>query len=661
MNFQSTPSHSPYPVTTTTTTSATLITTTTTTAHGALQTLPVLEHRPTGWHASQFKLDWGNPISQQQYLSTTDLPLVHAAVINNDWELASAALRASDIGKSWKASALQRPQQVNDINLAPITWASELPSINPDRQRRAIIDMAIDRVEKTTIEGRGCLYGSNLLTLCLELPARADFIEKLIQLTAEQAPEYLNSPDARGCTPLYIAARRGDTRQAALLLAAGANPQTPCVFQSNDGALSEISAYTQALKSEDSAIVEMFLEKILCSVTWPNGYPVKKDPLQLEKVCQFQNEENIRRLAKKFDAIKIALFNFDDQSGTSLVYRTLKNKQTLDADVIPLYEGDSFKGAIFAAAVSGDVGNFIARMNAVPRGFLSSGIAADSTETSMFRYFLKGYPLDSIPSRLKNLPEIAASLNESDFEDYFVIDELIKIFLTHNSSENITCFLKQCPKAEKNIKEIFAGHFIFNQCDSETFTAIVQAVWPFLDDRDKSTIFHKSSSYSAMHTSFIMDLPGAASLTQISKGSENSFDEYLFLSMLDNASRDRNRVAFELAANTLYKFGSNFMGLKSGKQVFSGYFLNAKMISALKVGSLRWFEEFLRAGMNLQDLLDDHGSEVLPLMADLSPSRLATWLDGLTYTLSEEMIAQTTTAEGAAALSALMKTNLTHQ
>ena len=64
------------------------------------------------------------------------------------------------------------------------------------------------------------------------------------------------------------------------------------------------------------------------------------------------------------------------------------------------------------------------------------------------------------------------------------------------------------------------------------------------------------------------------------------------------------------------------------------------IIDALKAGSLLWFDKFLQAGLNLQDLLDTHGNEVLPLMADLNPSGLMTWLQDLNFSVTQVMIDQ---------------------
>ena len=59
-------------------------------------------------------------------------------------------------------------------------------------------------------------------------------------------------------------------------------------------------------------------------------------------------------------------------------------------------------------------------------------------------------------------------------------------------------------------------------------------------------------------------------------------------------------------------------------------------INALHARSLLWFEKLMTAGLNLQALLDSDGETILPLMADLSPARLGTWLEGMTFGITQD-------------------------
>ena len=593
MSFATTLPHRSDPATTTTTTNTTTTTVTTTTVTTALSgpqtayATPSLESRPVGWHAGQFKYDWNKPADHHKYQSTTGLPALHAAVINNDWEFATAALCPGDIGMLWLPPASQRPEQAKNTYFAPSTWASNLPSVDPEKQKRAILEMATERVEKTNIKGLGSLYGCNLLTLCLELPAPADFTEKLIQLSAEHSPQYLNLTDAKGCTPLYIAACRGDAKQAAMLIAAGANPQTPCVFQLANNESSVASAYSQALKSKDIAILEIFLEKILSSVDWKNGYPINDDPLELERWCLSQDEENIQKLANKFDVIKNPLLNFDDKTGSSIVYRTLKNRQPLSTGITPLYRGDPETGAIFAAAVSGNLSIFTKGINNFPSCYNDSYFFGASQKEVRMNYLLKNHSLDYIEILFEESNFIVEGLNESDFENEFILSELIKHFLQNNSADNIQNFLKECPKAAHRFKEIINSNFLFEQCAFENFSAAMEAAWPVLDKLEKWTILLKSFSTSSMHTAFITNLPGSTAMINSSPDNLDFGDRMVLTSM--------------------------------------------------------------------QKLLNARGDEVLPVMADLNPSLLMTWLQGLHFGVTQQMIDQARTTEGKAILADLMQ------
>jgi hypothetical protein len=95
--------------------------------------------------------------------------------------------------------------------------------------------------------------------------------------------------------------------------------------------------------------------------------------------------------------------------------------------------------------------------------------------------------------------------------------------------------------------------------------------------------------------------------------------------------------------------------MHSGSADLDRRLLDQEVIGALKAGSVLWFDKFLQAGLNLQDLLDAHGDEVLPLMADLNPSGLMTWLQDLNLRVTQQMIDQARTSEGKAILVDLMQ------
>jgi len=73
--------------------------------------------------------------------------------------------------------------------------------------------------------------------------------------------------------------------------------------------------------------------------TTDKGYSVADDRLILKDWVAQHDEEAVRKLANEFKVFSRALFNFIDESGTSLVYRQLQRGgvTTLnDIEIIPL-------------------------------------------------------------------------------------------------------------------------------------------------------------------------------------------------------------------------------------------------------------------------------------------------------------------------------------
>ncbi len=600
MSFSTTSPHHSYPATTTTTTN-TQTTTTTTTVTGSQTTsaTPTIGSRAVGWHAKQFKLEWGNRTDQHKYLSITGLPAVHAAVINNDWDFAIEALCPDDIGLPWIPPASQRTAKTNSPYLTSADWAAKLPSLDPEKQREAIVQMATDRGSKTTVNGAGSLYGSNLLTLCLQLPAPADFMQKLIKLTTDLAPQYLNLPDANGCTPLYIAAQRGDAEQAASLLAAGADPQLPCVFRSSrdDGdELPVISPYIEALNRDDSTVFELFLEKILASSGWENDYPASEDPLGLAHWVSQREEADVRTLSQKFKFVKNAMHNFDDKSGTSIVYRCLTNHAQLDEDVTPLYQGCKEYAEIFAAAVSGNADNFFNELNSL----------LSQTETS------------------------------------FIATQLIYVFIDHNSPSDIKRLGEACPNVTNNIVEFMQYVDITKNISLEKFSAFIEMAWPLIKEKHSGYFEVLTTRADDRHIIPLISLPNFT---------VNSFSASI---MMDRASLTRNTAAFDFAAAHSFTLKRLLSRVEADKDFQNKKSLRAAVKNTLEAGSLIWFQKFLQAGINLQKLLDSD-DEILPLMADLSPNLLTTWLQDLQFSITEQTIDMALTDEGRAVLATLME------
>ena len=59
---------------------------------------PALRTRPAGWHAKSFGFDWNKRSDQHKYLVKSGLPEVHAAIMNDDWDLALELIGPDDFG-----------------------------------------------------------------------------------------------------------------------------------------------------------------------------------------------------------------------------------------------------------------------------------------------------------------------------------------------------------------------------------------------------------------------------------------------------------------------------------------------------------------------------------------------------------------------------------
>jgi len=353
-------------------------------------------------------------------------------------------LCAEDIGLLWLPPVSQQYSATAGKFTESASWALKLPSKHQRIQLEAILQMAIDRVPKTEVD-RTCMYGANLLTLCLQTSAPQEFMEKLLTMIAKHAPQYLNLPDASGRTPLYIAVNRGDEAQVQMLLDAGASPHAACRFpaaglrlsdlsaddkpsfegklttkikksnhSSNDSydepnsALSHsdssdderdsinridpdedpaptITAFDSAVVSENNAIFSLLVAHSIQSLKLQDDYPITEDPLKLALWASLHTEDEIRTMASQFSSLKSYLFNLKDKSGTSIAYRTLARKEPLDKDVTPLFSKDPESNALYAAAASADTEAFIDQMNTyLEQGLTHSREATMRTVTMMF-------------------------------------------------------------------------------------------------------------------------------------------------------------------------------------------------------------------------------------------------------------------------------------
>lgn len=668
MRVQCTDYQPPHPVTTTTTHTTTHTTTTTTVNnYNTSSAKPSLATRPVGWHATASGFDWNKRSDQHHYRLSVGLPEVHAAVINQDWQTAEELLSPNDIGLLWLPPVSQHDSASTGKVTENGAWASALPSKKRSIRLQAIRQMASDLGLKTHVNGVGCVYGANLLTLCLQTSAPTEFMEKLIAMIKENAPRYLNLPDASGRTPLYIAVDRNDEEQIRMLLDAGASPYAPCRFPAAGLKLSDlatnvrsssgktlildlqkmessylsdksddslrysnasdddsescgeidlddvpapvISALDHALASQNCKPFTLIVEYSVRSSSWPQGYPIHKDPLQLEKWASLHSEDEVRAMASQFNVLKSFLFNVKDKSGSSIVDRTLARKEPLDKDVTPLYDKDPELGAIYAVASYGHFDMFIERMA---------------------NYFRISYENTA----------------------YFELQSLFEIFLRNCDSSDISRLLTTYPQSEKFFKRLHQDTKLLLSLPFENFSALLVAIWPSLNASEREFIACMSGGGEPRHTRFIISLPEFA----MERNGYASNHMALF------ATQSGNSMAFDVAAYHQDIFVEIASGLKSLADPESSLKVQGLVINTLRAKSLHWFEKFIDAGLNLRSLIDSNSETIVPLMADLSPDRLSHWLKGITFKVTDEIINNAQTKEGKDALENLAKLEKsTHQ
>jgi hypothetical protein len=269
-------------------------------------------------------------------------------------------------------------------------------------------------------------------------------------------------------------------------------------------------------------------------------------------------------------------------------------------------------------------------------------------------FLLQSNTLNEIEKLFEESSARVSRLRKSDFENDFILSELIKYFIKNNSTDNIKDFLKECPKATKIFYEIVQSNFLFKQCEFENFSAAMEAAWPALKEFDKWIVLLHSSSASSRHTAFITSLPGYTAMINFLPG-DHYFVRGMLFSMGEFSVKSGNAVAYEIAAAHSVALNKLIESMHSGSADLDRRLVDQEVIGALKAGSVLWFDKFLQAGLNLQDLLDAHGDEVLPLMADLNPSGLMTWLQDLNLRVTHQMIDQARTSEGKATLADLMQ------
>ena len=559
---------------------------------------PALHHRPVGQHAALHGFNWDKPADYHKYLIKTGLPEVHAAVLNGDWAYAKEILCAEDIGLRWLPAISQRQASKQSVDQETPHWAMTIASRDQSKQARAIIDMAINLSDITSVKPAGCLYGTNLLTLCLQLPAPADFTQQVIDLAKQQAPAHLTLPDGSGRTPVYIAIERQDAAALRALLEAGANPFQKCTFAEE----LTPSVFEMAMKKDYDEFFSILLEKTISLFTTNGEYSAWDDDLFLKKWVAQHDESAIRKMADQFPVLRDVLFNNLDESGTSLVYRHLKGGEVVnlfDVTILPILDYRLEKNALYASALGSPVKVF-----------------CDLVEKSSSQF-----------KKNKTIQRL--------------IDQTLNEFFINRSTTEIKELLEVPGKiGQKSHAALMAS--IKNRANypTEKLIAITKLLWPKLDDTEKNDLLVAMTKYPEACFHAVLDMMDC------------SLTEKHIANMLTNASLDAHKAAWEFAADR-----SPYMAKLLDIMRQKIYPTFSYIREAVDVGSLRWFDAFMDAGLDLQEHIDHYASDFLPRLADLDPAGLKKRLAGVRLPSDRTLPDDCKTEEGQRALSNLIKSN----
>jgi Icc-related predicted phosphoesterase len=575
MSFHTTTSQSAYPTTTKDTSTTT--TSTISTAQLSASSIPTINTRQTGGHAKSLGLDWSAPTDRATYLQLVDLPEIFGAVLNNDWETAGKlTIKPALIGDYWMPLAIQSHSITNavDDHLAP--WADDLPSKNKKKQQWAIIDMAHDKVHKTTVDGAGSVYGANLLTLCIGMRALTAFLQKVITLSKEHAPRHLNKPDASGKTPLYVAIQQGDLAAVQMLLDAGADWRTRSNLIKYDGTKGGPDACQFAMKVGSDEIIDLMLSQAVKQLPAPDNYPIANDPFQLAQWVAAREERDVLRLAEKFKPLQFALFSFLDKSGSSLYRRFIENNVPVEVNTHTLINPIKENNVLYISATYGPPEQFFNLLN-----FLRSeykGKDLDSIATYAITIFLKNKTVES----MKTLSEQCDSFD--------------------------TCIIN----AKKTLLEKESIHSF------EKFKLILESVCKTLNKSEKIKIFINLGQYDSRYVDLFI------------KNTEFEVNETLFTQLCKTAANWRNTEVFDYAAEQSSMMITALND--SNHSVANGVFSDALFYS-LRARSGQWTEKLLQACPDLQRVFNQGSQFLLPALADFDPSGFSARLEDIDFDL----------------------------
>lgn len=574
---------------------------------------PALNTRPTGWHAKSFGFDWNKRADHHKYLVKSGLPEVHAAIVNDDWDVALELICPEDFGLQWLPPASQRPPQNGGTDLDASTWTVDLPSNNEDTRNNAILEMALHTTYITSVDDN-CLYGANLLTLCLLKPDRPDVLQHVISLAATLAPNYLNLPDAIGRTPLLIAVENQDQTSMQMLLKAGADPMQACRFSAEGEPKSPLSI---AAKYPNKEIFRDLLRATIEQWEKFTPYDYNEDPLHLKRWASSQSSKDVLWLADQVQALRGPLLCYKDKSGSSYFYRSV------------------IDGSLDEKLANGneDLIEWLRMLDTSP-------VISDDIESSPLYAAASLSPVATFQA----LYDFFQTRTEEEFNTQ-KLNQLSDKFMVSKTIKDYDQYLKGRPEITENQKSIIVKDFINAQFDVlssnpstinwDDYARTIKNVWSFISDDEKNTLVLQAVFISNDHKDLVLSLLDC-------ELKERTLDEILITS-----ARKQNTTAFEFAAERSTWSHTILNALKEGKDVGREMFM-----WALYAGSLKWVEKLIVAGFNLQRPIDSH-PEYLPKLADIDPDGIAKKLKGINYKITSYLIGQAKTEAGKRAMIAL--------
>jgi len=548
--------------------------------------IPQLHSRAVGSHARSFGFDWDKRTEQHRYRRELGLPDIHAAIINDDWDTALELVCPEDLGLLWIPPTSHHSSP---------TWANTLFSKDKTKQQFAIIDMATEKVGTTTVGADVVAYGANLLTLSLLIPCPKVFRDKVFQMAAEQNSSYLHLPDGSGRTPLWIAVDKGDVDAVKFLLNAGVSSLSPCPFASegNQGV-----PLAWAANKCNNEIFALCLEKPLDEYFARPFYYLKEDSLQLQRWAKNKDEADIAWLADRFPQLRQVLFTSPNATGATIYHRYLLGdeqcKNFVRSAGAKRFSGREFCPNYFVGTDPGlgpsiTILSLHARKTS-PSAFINCLKTAD--------IFMRNLRRDS---SFYTPAEVMYFRSISDFIRNRSIGGVVELIPYLNSKEFVSLLLSE-----------FIGRL--QRSDLADYRTFVNALWPFLTDRDKLKIFAHSATRNDGRSEFVLGKMDC------------SLDEDTLKSMIKIAAKYGNRTAFEYACERSSEIG-NLLEVLHGWNP-NWYAEEARILAknALAVGSTSWFFRLVQAGLNVDSIIADQGEICLPILSDRDPEGLPTRL-----------------------------------